>query len=164
MKHFWGLSCSFDVCVQDNVFVTVVASVQFRAHVETAEDAFYKLTNPREQIKSYVFDGNFCNAGYGWDFFLGFFVVGRLLVFSILDSILPYIFLCMPRSTPKSCIVGASWLSKFLVSCCEKIVCFPILDFKQSQNESVLDCLFFDSIFPSIWFFMHVQEYSNYLL
>jgi hypothetical protein len=56
MKHFWGLSCSFDVCVQDNVFVTVVASVQFRAHVETAEDAFYKLTNPREQIMSYVFD------------------------------------------------------------------------------------------------------------
>ncbi|CAM6036860.1 unnamed protein product [Sphagnum compactum] len=41
---------------KDNVFVTVVASVQFRAHVETAEDAFYKLTSPREQIKSYVFD------------------------------------------------------------------------------------------------------------
>jgi len=37
--------------------VTVVASVQYRAHVETAEDAFYKLTNPREQIKAYVFDG-----------------------------------------------------------------------------------------------------------
>jgi regulator of protease activity HflC (stomatin/prohibitin superfamily) len=36
--------------------VTVVASVQYRAHLETAEDAFYKLTNPREQIKSYVFD------------------------------------------------------------------------------------------------------------
>lgn len=43
--------------VQDNVFVTVVASVQYRAHVETAEDAFYKLSNPREQIKAYVFDG-----------------------------------------------------------------------------------------------------------
>ncbi|KAH9560058.1 hypothetical protein CY35_06G087600 [Sphagnum magellanicum] len=43
---------------QDNVFVTVVASVQYRAHIETAEDAFYKLTNPREQIKSYVFDAN----------------------------------------------------------------------------------------------------------
>jgi regulator of protease activity HflC (stomatin/prohibitin superfamily) len=41
---------------KDNVFVTVVASVQYRAHIETAEDAFYKLTNPREQIKSYVFD------------------------------------------------------------------------------------------------------------
>jgi sarcosine oxidase delta subunit len=37
--------------------VTVVASVQYRAHVETAEDAFYKLSNPREQIKAYVFDG-----------------------------------------------------------------------------------------------------------
>jgi hypothetical protein len=48
------------VCdVQDNVFVTVVASVQYRAHIETAEDAFYKLTNPREQIKSYVFDGKY---------------------------------------------------------------------------------------------------------
>lgn len=45
------------VVVQDNVFVTVVASVQYRAHIETAEDAFYKLTNPREQIKAYVFDG-----------------------------------------------------------------------------------------------------------
>jgi regulator of protease activity HflC (stomatin/prohibitin superfamily) len=41
---------------KDNVFVTVVASVQYRAHVETAEDAFYKLSNPREQIKAYVFD------------------------------------------------------------------------------------------------------------
>ncbi|KAH9547897.1 hypothetical protein CY35_11G059500 [Sphagnum magellanicum] len=41
---------------KDNVFVTMVASVQYRAHIETAEDAFYKLTNPREQIKSYVFD------------------------------------------------------------------------------------------------------------
>lgn len=50
--------------VQDNVFVTVVASVQYRAHVETAEDAFYKLTNPREQIKSYVFDGK-CSKLYG---------------------------------------------------------------------------------------------------
>jgi hypothetical protein len=48
------------VCdVQDNVFVTVVASVQYRAHIETAKDAFYKLTNPREQIKSYVFDAKY---------------------------------------------------------------------------------------------------------
>lgn len=43
--------------LQDNVFVTLVASVQYRAHLEAAEDAFYKLTNPREQIKAYVFDG-----------------------------------------------------------------------------------------------------------
>ncbi|CAK9874073.1 unnamed protein product [Sphagnum jensenii] len=44
---------------KDNVFVTVVASVQYRAHIETAEDAFYKLTNPREQIKSYVFHAKY---------------------------------------------------------------------------------------------------------
>ncbi|CAI8606760.1 unnamed protein product [Vicia faba] len=41
---------------KDNVFVTVVASVQYRALAENAVDAFYKLTNTREQIQAYVFD------------------------------------------------------------------------------------------------------------
>ncbi|MCO5562789.1 hypothetical protein L7F22_058320 [Adiantum nelumboides] len=41
---------------KDNVFVNVVASVQYRAVPNNAKDAFYKLTNPREQIQSYVFD------------------------------------------------------------------------------------------------------------
>lgn len=44
--------------VQDNVFVNVVASVQYRALADKASDAFYRLTNTREQIQSYVFDGN----------------------------------------------------------------------------------------------------------
>jgi hypothetical protein len=37
--------------------VTVVASVQYRALAEKAVDAFYRLTNTREQIQAYVFDG-----------------------------------------------------------------------------------------------------------
>ncbi|KAG8051496.1 hypothetical protein GUJ93_ZPchr0001g29609 [Zizania palustris] len=41
---------------KDNVFVTVVASVQFRALADKAYDAFYRLTNARAQIQSYVFD------------------------------------------------------------------------------------------------------------
>eukprot|EP00249_Psilotum_nudum_P008573 c21372_g1_i1 orf=538-1407(-) len=41
---------------KDNVFVTVVASVQYRAMPSKAKDAFYQLTNPREQIQAYVFD------------------------------------------------------------------------------------------------------------
>ncbi|KAL5231968.1 hypothetical protein ABZP36_030744 [Zizania latifolia] len=41
---------------KDNVFVNVVASVQYRALSEKASDAFYRLTNTREQIQSYVFD------------------------------------------------------------------------------------------------------------
>ncbi|CAJ2656896.1 unnamed protein product [Trifolium pratense] len=41
---------------KDNVFVTVVASVQYRALAEKAVDAFYRLTNTREQIQAYVFD------------------------------------------------------------------------------------------------------------
>ncbi|CAN1266078.1 Hypersensitive-induced response protein 1 [Linum perenne] len=41
---------------KDNVFVTVVASIQYRALAERANDAFYKLTNTRGQIQAYVFD------------------------------------------------------------------------------------------------------------
>jgi len=41
---------------KDNVFVTVVASVQYRALVEKAADAFYKLSNTKGQIQAYVFD------------------------------------------------------------------------------------------------------------
>ncbi|KNA22639.1 hypothetical protein SOVF_032660 [Spinacia oleracea] len=41
---------------KDNVFVTVVASVQYRAVADKASDAFYRLTNTREQIQAYVFD------------------------------------------------------------------------------------------------------------
>jgi hypothetical protein len=37
--------------------VSVVCSVQYRALVDHAEDAFYKLTNPQQQIQAYVFDG-----------------------------------------------------------------------------------------------------------
>lgn len=43
--------------VQDNVFVNVVASVQYRALAGKASDAFYKLSNTRSQIQAYVFDG-----------------------------------------------------------------------------------------------------------
>uniref|UniRef100_M0ZPM7 Protein PPLZ12 n=1 Tax=Solanum tuberosum TaxID=4113 RepID=M0ZPM7_SOLTU len=44
---------------KDNVFVTVVASIQYRALAENAADAFYKLSNTKGQIQSYVFDGMF---------------------------------------------------------------------------------------------------------
>uniref|UniRef100_A0A0D3GZZ0 Band 7 domain-containing protein n=1 Tax=Oryza barthii TaxID=65489 RepID=A0A0D3GZZ0_9ORYZ len=37
---------------KDNVFVNVVASVQYRALAEKASDAFYRLSNTREQIQS----------------------------------------------------------------------------------------------------------------
>lgn len=45
------------VIYQDNVFVNVVASVQYRALAHKADDAFYKLSNTRTQIQAYVFDG-----------------------------------------------------------------------------------------------------------
>ncbi|KAL2651589.1 hypothetical protein R1flu_019717 [Riccia fluitans] len=41
---------------QDNVFVTLVCSIQYRIVRQNADDAFYELQNRREQIQSYVFD------------------------------------------------------------------------------------------------------------
>ncbi|XP_059449080.1 hypersensitive-induced reaction 1 protein-like [Corylus avellana] len=41
---------------KDNVFVNVVASVQYRVLADKAGDAFYKLSNPKTQIQAYVFD------------------------------------------------------------------------------------------------------------
>ncbi|CAH8304961.1 unnamed protein product [Eruca vesicaria subsp. sativa] len=49
-----------DVCCEtktkDNVFVTIVASIQYRVLAESAQGAFYKLSNTRNQIQAYVFD------------------------------------------------------------------------------------------------------------
>uniref|UniRef100_A0A7N2LJ89 Uncharacterized protein n=1 Tax=Quercus lobata TaxID=97700 RepID=A0A7N2LJ89_QUELO len=42
---------------KDNVFVIVVTSIQYQALSDKAADAFYKLSNTRAQIQSYVFDG-----------------------------------------------------------------------------------------------------------
>jgi len=41
---------------KDNVFVHIVVSVQYQAIWEKIFDAYYKLTNVREQITAYVFD------------------------------------------------------------------------------------------------------------
>ncbi|KAK4781410.1 hypothetical protein SAY86_015512 [Trapa natans] len=41
---------------KDNVFVNVVASIQYRALANKASDAYYKLSNTRNQIQAYVFD------------------------------------------------------------------------------------------------------------
>jgi regulator of protease activity HflC (stomatin/prohibitin superfamily) len=45
------------LCIQDNVFVNVVASIQYRVVNEHAKEAFYKLSRPQAQIQAYVFDG-----------------------------------------------------------------------------------------------------------
>lgn len=42
---------------KDNVFVMVVASIQYRAMENKACNAYYKLSNPKAQIQSYVLDG-----------------------------------------------------------------------------------------------------------
>ena len=41
---------------KDNVFVQVAVAVQYRVITEKVYDAFYKLTDPSDQIRSYVYD------------------------------------------------------------------------------------------------------------
>lgn len=41
---------------KDNVFIKTTVAVQYRVITESAYDAFYRLSDPRGQIQSYVFD------------------------------------------------------------------------------------------------------------
>lgn len=50
------LNVQVETKTADNVFVHTVVSVQYFAIPEKVYDAFYKLTNPTEQITSFVFD------------------------------------------------------------------------------------------------------------
>lgn len=51
-----SLDVRIETKTKDNVFVQILCSIQFRVVKENADDAFYELQNPREQIQAYVFD------------------------------------------------------------------------------------------------------------
>ncbi|GAA0170060.1 transporter [Lithospermum erythrorhizon] len=57
---FAPLNQSLDVKIEtktkDNVFVQLICSIQYRIVKLNADDAFYELQNPKEQIQAYVFD------------------------------------------------------------------------------------------------------------
>lgn len=50
------LDVAVETKTKDNVFVTIVVSVQYQVVKDSLYDAFYRLTDSREQIKAYVFD------------------------------------------------------------------------------------------------------------
>nr|AFK35333.1 unknown [Lotus japonicus] len=47
---------SIETKTKDNVFVQLLCSIQYRVVKENADDAFYELQNPQEQIQACVFD------------------------------------------------------------------------------------------------------------
>ncbi|KAF8056835.1 HIR3 [Scenedesmus sp. PABB004] len=55
-KRVQQLDVAVETKTRDNVFVTLVVSVQFQVVPESLYDAFYRLTDYRTQIRSYVFD------------------------------------------------------------------------------------------------------------
>src|ERR1700726_3801834 len=48
------ITLTMETKTKDNVFVTIPISVQNRVRPEKAFDAYYKLSDPAQQIKSYV--------------------------------------------------------------------------------------------------------------
>lgn len=50
------LDINCETKTKDNVFVQVGVAVQFRVLIQNSYDAFYRLSDPRSQIQSYVFD------------------------------------------------------------------------------------------------------------
>jgi len=50
------LDVTVETKTKDNVFVHVVVAVQYQVIYDSIFDAYYRLTNPREQITAYVFD------------------------------------------------------------------------------------------------------------
>ena len=50
------LDVMIETKTKDNVFMTLTVSVQYRVLAKSANDAFYKLDNPKDQIRAYVFD------------------------------------------------------------------------------------------------------------
>lgn len=50
------LDVKVETKTEDNVFIHVTVSVQYRVHEDRVYEAFYKLQNPQEQITSFVFD------------------------------------------------------------------------------------------------------------
>ncbi|XLU71155.1 hypothetical protein S245_030208, partial [Arachis hypogaea] len=50
------LDVRIETKTKDNVFVQLLCSIHYRVIKESADDAFYELQNPQEQIQAYVFD------------------------------------------------------------------------------------------------------------
>ncbi|GKY98932.1 hypothetical protein MPSEU_000849000 [Mayamaea pseudoterrestris] len=50
------LNVTCETKTKDNVFIQVAVAVQYRVILEGAYNAWYRLTDPRGQIQSYVFD------------------------------------------------------------------------------------------------------------
>ncbi|XP_022007232.1 hypersensitive-induced response protein 4 [Helianthus annuus] len=41
------------------MFVKIISSIQYQVIKQSADDAFYELQNPAEQIQPYIFDGKY---------------------------------------------------------------------------------------------------------
>ncbi|XAR71793.1 hypothetical protein NMG60_11018210 [Bertholletia excelsa] len=51
-----SLDVRIETKTKDNVFVQMLCSIQYRIIKEHADDSFYELQNPKEQIQAFVFD------------------------------------------------------------------------------------------------------------
>ncbi|MFS7914015.1 hypothetical protein Hanom_Chr16g01477891 [Helianthus anomalus] len=56
LKHSYLLALLY---LHGNMFVKIISSIQYQVIKQSADDAFYELQNPAEQIQPYIFDGKY---------------------------------------------------------------------------------------------------------
>lgn len=56
LQRIRQLDVTCETKTSDSVFCNLVVTLQFRIIVEKAYDAYYRLTDPSQQIQSYIFD------------------------------------------------------------------------------------------------------------
>ncbi|KAJ0511303.1 putative Band 7/SPFH domain superfamily protein [Helianthus annuus] len=56
LKHSYLLALLY---LHGNMFVQIISSIQYQVIKQSADDAFYELQNPAEQIQPYIFDGKY---------------------------------------------------------------------------------------------------------
>ncbi|KAF5819059.1 hypothetical protein HanXRQr2_Chr02g0073331 [Helianthus annuus] len=56
LKHSYLLALLY---LHGNMFVKIISWIQYQVIKQSADDAFYELQNPAEQIQPYIFDGKY---------------------------------------------------------------------------------------------------------
>ncbi|MFS7943960.1 hypothetical protein Hanom_Chr06g00506411 [Helianthus anomalus] len=56
LKHSYLLALLY---LHGNMFVKIISSIQYQVIKQSADDAFYELQNPAEQIQPYIFDDKY---------------------------------------------------------------------------------------------------------
>ncbi|PIA28427.1 hypothetical protein AQUCO_06900002v1 [Aquilegia coerulea] len=130
----------------DNVFVTVVASIQYRVLADKASDAYYKLNNTRAQIQAYVFDDSSplqLLSSSTSQFHLKYVAIVSFITFECLEQSITY--LIWISEWLSAYIYDTSYLDVVWSRCTWQIVCI-VKWLSKDVMDMVLITQYFDTM------------------